>query len=185
VGLDTILANDSVCKYNSRLGDRAVIKILERFGASISIEADNVTVSPGKLRGIDINAEDTPDLVPVLAAVASVAEGKTVIRNAGRLRIKESDRLRSVHGLLSTLGANVTETEDGLVIVGRESLSGGIVDSCGDHRIAMTAAVLSSVCKGPLIIRGAEAVNKSYPRFFEDFNALGGVCECLTHTEKI
>ena len=164
---------------DSQQGDRAIIELLERFGAQVSIDNDKVTVSSGGiLRGIEIDAKDTPDLVPVLAAVASVAEGKTVIRNAGRLRIKESDRLRTVTASLSSLGADITETEDGLIIVGKKTLTGGETESYGDHRIAMTAAVISAVCSGPVLIKNAEAVNKSYPGFFEDFSAaLGGVCE--------
>jgi 3-phosphoshikimate 1-carboxyvinyltransferase len=129
---------------------------------------------------MEIDAGDTPDLVPILAAVASVAEGKTVIRNAGRLRIKESDRLRTIAMSLTGLGADVTETEDGLVILGKEALLGGEVQSFGDHRIVMTAAVLSAACTGPVVIRGAEAVRKSYPGFFEDFSAsLGGECATM------
>jgi 3-phosphoshikimate 1-carboxyvinyltransferase len=152
--------------------------LLARFGARVSCEEDKVTVSPGELHGIDIDAANTPDLVPVLAAVASVAEGKTVIRNAGRLRIKESDRLHTVAASLSALGANITETEDGFIIQGQNILSGGETESFGDHRIAMTAAVLSAACSGHVVIKNAEAVNKSYPGFFEDFSAaLGGVGE--------
>ena len=160
---------------NSRQGDRAVIEILERFGATIHIEADSVTVSPAPLSGIDINAENTPDLVPVLAAVASVSNGATTVYNAKRLRIKESDRLVSVTALLTSLGGAVTETPDGLNINGREILSGGVADSFGDHRIAMTAAIISAVCKGEVTINNAQVVNKSYPHFFKDFEALGGM----------
>ena len=159
---------------DSKQGDRAVLAILERFGAKISIENDTVTVTPGQLRGIEINAENTPDLVPVLAAVAAVAEGTTTIINAGRLRIKESDRLFTVTDSLSALGAHITETPDGLVIYGGNPLSGGTVKSFGDHRIAMMAAIISVACNGEVTINNADAVNKSYPGFFEDFVALGG-----------
>jgi 3-phosphoshikimate 1-carboxyvinyltransferase len=163
---------------NSCQGDRAITELLARFGAHVSCENDKVTVSPGELRGIDIDAGNTPDLVPVLAAVASVAQGETVIRNAGRLRIKESDRLHTVAVSLSSLGANITETEDSLIIQGQKNLKGGETESFGDHRIAMTAAVISAACPGHVVIKNAEAVNKSYPGFFDDFSAaLGGVWE--------
>jgi len=112
--------------------------------------------------------------VPALSAVAAVANGRTVIKNASRLRIKESDRLRSVSETLSALGADIRETEDGLEINGRESLKGGVVDSFGDHRIAMMAAVASASCTEPVTIKNAQAVSKSYPAFFEDFSSLGG-----------
>ncbi|MCL2067381.1 MAG: 3-phosphoshikimate 1-carboxyvinyltransferase [Treponema sp.] len=163
----------------SRQGDRAIVELLERFGAVVTRKHDAVTVSPGALLGTEIDAGNTPDLVPVLAAVASVAEGKTVIRNAARLRIKESDRLHTVALTLSALGADIREIEDGLVINGKKTLTGGEIQSHGDHRIAMTAAILSAACTAPVIIRDAGAVRKSYPAFFEDFISLGGVCEYL------
>ena len=163
---------------NSPQGDKAITELLSRFGANVICENDSVTVSPGTLRGIEIDAGDIPDLVPVLAAVAAAAEGKTVIRNAARLRMKESDRLQTVAACLSALGADVTETEDGLVITGKKILTGGETQSYGDHRIAMTAAILSGVCENPVIIRDAQAVRKSYPAFFEDFrDVLGGEWE--------
>ena len=161
---------------NSRQGDRAVIDILPQFGANVEKSGGRVTVSSGKLRGIEIDARDIPDLVPVLTAAAAAAEGTTVIRNAGRLRAKESDRLEAVSSVLNGLGADVRVTEDGLVIKGGVPLKGGKVSSWGDHRIAMTAAVASLLCDQPVIIQEAQAVNKSYPGFFDDFRMLGGSC---------
>ena len=163
---------------NSRQGDRAVIDMLGRFGAKIATHDNTATIYPQNLRGIEIDAGDTPDLAPVLAAVAAVAEGKTVIGNAGRLRTKESDRLHTVTAALSALGADIAETDDGLVIVGKKTLAGGETKSFGDHRIAMTAAVLSGACTGDVLIKNADAVNKSYPGFFGDFAELGGICSC-------
>ncbi|MCL1851834.1 MAG: 3-phosphoshikimate 1-carboxyvinyltransferase [Peptococcaceae bacterium] len=163
---------------DSRQGDRAIVELLARFGADTVCTDGSVTVSPGTICGIEIDAGDTPDLVPVLAAVAAVAEGRTIICNAGRLRIKESDRLRTVAASLSGLGADITETEDGLIIIGKEKLTGGQTESFGDHRIAMTAAIVSSVCDGNVMIHDADAVRKSYPGFWDDFNTvLGGVSE--------
>lgn len=159
---------------NSRQGDRGIIDVLKAFGAEISISDSSVTVSGGNLKGIDIDAENIPDLIPVLAAVASVSQGKTTIRNAQRLRIKESDRLAAVTDTLGKLGADIVQTEDGLIITGNEMLEGGRVIAFGDHRIAMTAAVTACRCREPVTISGAEAVNKSYPSFFSDFSSLGG-----------
>jgi len=159
---------------SSNQGDMAVVRLLERFGAVVTYGNDCVTIEPAHLRGIRIDAEDTPDLVPILAAVASVAEGETVIYNAERLRIKESDRLRAVTETLCALGADITETQDGLIINGKKSLRGGTVSSFGDHRIAMTAAIASIRCNDLVAINGAEAVDKSYPGFWRDFTTLGG-----------
>jgi 3-phosphoshikimate 1-carboxyvinyltransferase len=158
----------------SRQGDRAILDILTQFSAKVEGNASAVTVSNGKLRGVEIDARDIPDLVPVLAVIAAAAEGPTVIRNAGRLRAKESDRLASVTAVLRALGADANETDDGLVIHGGAAFRGGEVLSYGDHRIVMAAAVAATVCAEPVVIHGAEAVNKSYPGFFDDLRSLGG-----------
>ena len=121
-----------------------------------------------------IDAQDIPDLVPVLSVLASVSPGETRFINAGRLRIKESDRLTTTAALLRNLGADVDELSDGLVIRGKRRLTGGCVDSANDHRIAMSAAIASLACDGPVILTGAQAVNKSYPAFWTDFQRLGG-----------
>ncbi len=150
---------------DSLQGDKAILDLLKRFGAVV----DGSAVSPGNLHGIDIDAAAIPDLVPVLSIVAAAAEGTTRIYNAGRLRLKESDRIETVCNLLRALGGKVEERPDGMVIQGG-SLTGGTVDSCNDHRIAMAAAVASVLC--PVTVTGAEAVEKSYPRFWEDLTTM-------------
>ena len=112
--------------------------------------------------------------MPILAVLAAVAEGKTRIYHAQRLRLKESDRLAAVASLLKNLGGAVEITADGLLIQGT-GLGGGRVESFNDHRIAMAAAVAGTLASQPVTILGAEAVEKSYPGFFEDFQALGGI----------
>lgn len=159
----------------STQGDLAVVDILSRFGAICTFGKDSVTVCHSPLHGIDIDAANIPDLVPVLSVVASVAEGETVIRNCARLRLKESDRLLTVSTFLSDLGADIKIVGDSLVIHGKEKLRGGTVSSYGDHRIAMSAAVASTVCENDVTIENSEAVSKSYPSFFEDFAALDGL----------
>lgn len=154
-------------------GDRAVVSLLRQFGATVSEEQDRVTVSPAPLRGISIDAGQIPDLVPILATVASAAQGTTTICHASRLRIKESDRLQTVRTVLNTLGACVTETQDGLIIEGSRRLSGGTVSSFGDHRIAMSVATASVVCQNAVTVEQAQAVAKSYPGFWDDMRALG------------
>ena len=154
---------------DSLQGDKAVFEILGQFGAAISREGGSYTVAPGPLQAMDIDAAAIPDLVPVLSVVAAAAQGTTRIYNAGRLRIKESDRIQTVHAMLTGLGADVEETPDGLLIHGGKKLTGGVVDSANDHRIAMAAAVASILCEGEVTVTGAEAVAKSYPKFWEDF----------------
>lgn len=155
-------------------GDRKILDVLRSFGADITV-GDEIRVSPSALRAANIDAADIPDLVPVSAVLAAGACGVSRIYNAGRLRLKESDRLKTVTQMLTALGADISETADGLIICGGKRLSGGRVSSCGDHRIAMSAAVASLLCENDIVIEQAEAVNKSYPRFFDDLTALGGV----------
>ena len=121
----------------------------------------------------EINAENVPDLVPALAAAAAVADRRTVITGAARLRLKESDRLQAVADMISALGGRVRVTGDGLIIDGG-AVHGGTVDGRNDHRIVMAAAILATVADGDVTVTGAKAVAKSYPDFFEHFAALGG-----------
>lgn len=152
---------------NSRQGDRAILEVLRDMGACIIEDKDEITVSPSTLRSTRIDAANIPDLVPILATAASVAEGETVIYNASRLRLKESDRIESVCKTLSSLGAFIRATEDGMMIRGKKRLLGGRVDSFNDHRIAMSAAVASLVCDSKVVIDRFEAINKSYPSFLD------------------
>jgi 3-phosphoshikimate 1-carboxyvinyltransferase len=150
-------------------GDREVISILRRFGAGVFETADGYCVRRNNLRGTEIDASQIPDLVPVLSVVAAVSEGTTRVYNAGRLRFKESDRLESTRNMLLALGGDAEITADGLLIRGKPILKGGVVDGSGDHRIVMSAATAACVCENPVTITGCEAVNKSYPSFFEDY----------------
>lgn len=163
----TGLDNDSL------QGDRAVCRVLARMGAKVVQEADRAAVKPGVPAAIDVDARDIPDLVPVLAAAAATLPGVTRFTGAARLRLKESDRLETTARTLNALGGQVEETADGLIVTGVPRLAGGTVDACGDHRIAMAAAVASVACDGPVTVTGAQAVEKSYPAFWEDLAALG------------
>ena len=160
-------------KKNSSQGDREVCAILEQMGAEVTWNDDILHVRERKRRGVTIDARAVPDLVPVLTAVAAVSEGTTIIKNAARLRLKESDRLTATAQTLNLLGAKVTEEAEGLKIEGVKHLKGGSVDSFGDHRIAMMAAIASTACEAPVKITGAQAVNKSYPTFWEELLAVG------------
>ena len=156
----------------SRQGDRAIIDVLRRMGADIAFENGNFISHPSRLCGTRIDAADIPDLVPILCVAAAVADGETVIYNAQRLRLKESDRIESVCTTLSALGADILATDDGMIICGKSRLSGGLVDSFNDHRIAMSAAVASLVCDGAVTVSRFEAINKSFPSFLENFESI-------------
>ena len=155
-------------------GDKAVLQILRRMGAIVEEDKDGFTVRPSRLHGCVIDAADCPDLVPVLSVAAAVADGTTHIVNAGRLRIKECDRLAAMHSELKKIGAEITEEPDGLLIQGKpEGLAGDTtVDAWNDHRIAMSMAVAALVCKAPIMINGSESVSKSYPEFWKDYDSL-------------
>ena len=159
---------------NSPQGDKKILEVLKNMGADVSISGSEITVKKNKLNGITVDASDIPDAVPIISVVAIACEGDTTIINAGRLRIKESDRIASVMDMLSTVGANVTETDDGIIIRGGNILTGGTVNGYNDHRIVMSASILSSLCKDKVIITDSNAVEKSYPDFFTDFNNMGG-----------
>ena len=124
----------------------------------------------------EIDMSGCPDLAPPVAAAAAVRQGTTRLVNAGRLRIKESDRLAAITAVLNALGARVVEHPDSLMVYGQESLSGGgTVDCCNDHRIAMMAAVAATACREPVTLLGAECVAKSYPDFWDHYRMLGGI----------
>ena len=123
---------------------------------------------------VEIDISGCPDLLPPLAIMAAVRSGTTHFFNAARLRIKESDRLSTVSAMLTALGCNTEELPDALIVHGGQSLTGGTVDGANDHRIVMAAAIAATACSAPVTILGAEAVKKSYPNFWEEYQRLGG-----------
>ena len=168
---------------DSKQGDRKIAELLREFGAEVIQEADSATVKKSKLSAIEINASQIPDLVPALAVCASFAEGTTKIINAERLRIKESDRLKSTAALINSLGGNAVELPDGLEITGSEKLIGGTAKGFNDHRVVMSAAVCAAGAQKPIICTDALSVNKSYPEFFNDYNSVGGKSEIMDQEE--
>lgn len=152
--------------------DAEIVKILEEMGAVIS-RGEKITVKRGELKGIKADLSEIPDLLPILAVAAALSQGESVFYNGERLRYKETDRLMTTARMIRDLGGSVEETDDGLIIQGGK-LRGGETSSFGDHRIAMAASIASLGCEKEVIIRQSEAVNKSYPKFYEDFKLLGG-----------
>ena len=167
-----ILGNDiniNNLKENSLQGDKKIVEITRNLCYNENNEPN----------GFSINAADIPDLVPILGVLGTFCQGKSLIYGAERLKIKESDRLESTSAALNALGGNITAENDGLSIL-HSVLKGGVVDSFGDHRIAMSAAIAATVCSEPVIIKNADAVEKSYPDFFKDYQKLGGIIDVIT-----
>lgn len=159
--------------FPSRQGDSAIIEILRRMGAEISwdMEKGDLKIMGGQLSGVDVDASLTPDLVPTIAVLGAVAEGKTVVYNAEHVRHKETDRLKAMATELSKMGADIKERPDGLEITGGK-LHGAAVHGYDDHRIVMALAVAGFVAGGTRIDT-AESVDVSYPGFFQEMMRLG------------
>jgi 3-phosphoshikimate 1-carboxyvinyltransferase len=149
--------------YDSLQGDKEILNITEKYSSN--------------KKEITIDASQIPDLIPVISVIASLKENCTTnIINAGRLRLKESDRLKSIASEMKKIGASIKETNDGLIIKGKSSLHGNAtVDSRNDHRIAMALAIAAIKCENPIVLEGYESVKKSYPRFWDDYQSLGGI----------
>ena len=144
---------------NSLQGARKIVEILKSI----------------KERDTVVDAKDIPDLIPIISVCASLTPNHTTtVINAQRLRIKESDRIKQTHDMITNLGGEIIVTDDGLIIKGKPMLTGGRVDSANDHRIAMSTAIASIKCENEVYLYNAQAVSKSYPHFWEDFEKLGG-----------
>ncbi len=152
--------------------DRAILDALESAGARIEVSNGSVTASESTLRAFSFDATDSPDLFPPLAALALSCDGTSEIEGATRLAHKESDRAKALAEEFGKLGANIEVEGDVMRIEGR-GLRGGRANSRGDHRIAMALAVAALDAKGDIEIEGDEAVAKSYPDFFADFERIG------------
>lgn len=159
---------------NSPQGDKVIVDIIQKMEGDLKIKETEIFVKNKKTKSMVIDVSQCPDLVPILGVLGSLSQGTTQIIKGERLRFKESDRLMATAQVLNALGGNVEETEDGLIIHGIEKFKGGKVTSHNDHRIAMAVAIASIGAEGKIILEGSEAVNKSYPHFWEDFKKLGG-----------
>jgi len=161
-----------------------ILKILTRMGVYVSESIDttggseeigNVSVEGGGLKGVEIGGDIVPnviDEIPIIAVAGALAEGRTVIRDASELRVKESDRIAAVAENLKRMGAFVEETSDGMVIDGGRPLNGAEIDSHGDHRIAMAFAIAGLFAKGETTIQNSDCIAVSYPNFEEHLGRL-------------
>jgi 3-phosphoshikimate 1-carboxyvinyltransferase len=152
----------------------AGVEILEQF-AEIGETYGVVKVKNARLKGIEISGDIIPTLIdelPIIALLATQADGRTIIKDAAELRVKETDRIAAVTDELTKLGANVVATEDGMIIEGPTPLSGGDLQSYGDHRIGMMAAIAALISDGPIHIEDPSCIAISYPNFFEHLSKL-------------
>ena len=161
--------------YSFVQDDKAIVSILKQMGVQGKVCSKQIEIkgTGDFLEAIDVNAKDTPDLVPVCAALACYAKGASRIHDAKRLKLKESDRLSSLYLELRKMGADVAVDGDSLTVNGPCKLYGADIDSHSDHRVAMACAVAALGAEGETRIHGAECVKKSYPRVFNDLRSLG------------
>ena len=161
----------------SRQGDSAIIDILGRMGAKVTWDKElgDLKIKGEELQGVEVDASRTPDLVPTIAVLGAVARGKTVVKNAEHVRHKETDRLHAMAVELSKMGADIRERPDGLEITGGK-LHGASVHGYHDHRIVMALTVAGFVAGGTRIDT-AEAVDVSYPGFFDQMKGMGAKVE--------
>lgn len=156
-----------------------IIDVLKEMGADISVtnvrtsggeKLGDITVRHSALKAVTIEGDMIPrliDEIPIIALLATQAEGKTVIKDAEELRVKETDRIHAVVEVLTTLGAHIEEKDDGMIIYGKTPLKGGAIKSYSDHRMAMLGAISSLITSGPVTIDDVSSINISYPTFFE------------------
>lgn len=158
---------------HSPQADKAILQALANAGASLSIQLDQIAVGPGGLRAFHFDATECPDLFPPLVALASYCEGKTVIEGTKRLTHKESNRALTLQEEFGKMGVDIQLQDNLMIITGNTSVKGAKVHSRHDHRIAMACAVAALKATGDVMIEEADAVNKSYPDFYNDIALLG------------
>lgn len=180
IGEDSVITTERVLMNPTRIG---FLQVLRQMGASVKIsnrqevageEVADVTVESTILQAMTIEGEQIPSLIdeiPLLALLATQAEGKTIIRDAAELRVKETDRIETVVASLRRLGASIEATADGMTIVGPTSLKGAEVDSAGDHRLAMMLTIAKTLNE-EIQVNGNEVVEVSYPTFYDDLKKL-------------
>lgn len=165
----------SCMNMDSHQGDKKILLDMEDFGSNIIFENDLLSLENKALHGATIDFSQSPDLGPALTVLAALANGESNFINAGRLRIKECDRITAMRIELEKMGAKIIEHQDGMTIYGVKELHGAVIDSHNDHRVAMAIAMASLKTKGDIKILNAGCVSKSFPNFFSVFESLGGI----------
>ncbi|MBP2143691.1 3-phosphoshikimate 1-carboxyvinyltransferase [Methanococcus voltae] len=199
IAMGVLLDSDIIIKNlfkNSKQGDKEIINIVKRMGANLEVKDDEVIIknsksnnnskqdSKFKLKGIDIDVKNTPDLVPTIAVLGCFAEGTTTIYNGEHVRIKECDRLMACTKELTKMGAKIEEKPDGLIITGLdlengETLKGAELETYHDHRLIMAFTMAGMLAQGQTKIKGEEAVSISFPNFVDVIKSIGGNIEIV------
>jgi 3-phosphoshikimate 1-carboxyvinyltransferase len=166
---------------NSRQPDAEILRILEKFGATITTSNNEITVQKANLQDMEndikIDVANVLDLAPIIAIIAAKTKGKTVLINTARLRLKESNRVRAIQSVLQKFGVSVTVEENSITITGMSEFTGGEFDNFRDHRIAMAIAIGATVASEEVYMKNAQVIAKSYPEFYKDYKQLGGQAE--------
>ncbi len=157
---------------NSAQADKAILSALKMAGAKISIDDNKITIAPTALKSFHFDATDCPDLFPPLVSLGAYCNGTTSLKGVTRLKHKESDRAKSLQEEFKKMGVEIEITGDDMLIQGNKKLNGAIVQSHHDHRIAMACAIAALQANGETTINNAEAINKSYPDFYDHLQKL-------------
>ena len=176
-GVAGLLSGDLTCKNmssDSIQPDRRVLDFIEKMNGYYTWNNSDIVFHYSNTIGTNIDVSQCPDIAPILSILGALSTGKTVIENATRLKYKESNRLSSTYETLKKMNVMVEMTDSSLIIEGKPMIDGGIFESFGDHRIVMSIAIAAIKANQNVIIKNADAVNKSYPNFFQDYQNLGG-----------
>ncbi|WP_294581852.1 3-phosphoshikimate 1-carboxyvinyltransferase [uncultured Thomasclavelia sp.] len=164
---------------DSLQGDKMILDYLKAMGAKIEQNSQGIQVRAETLKAIEVDASQCPDVIPVLAVGLSLAEGESQVINAGRLRIKECDRIEATTSQINQIGGQIVELPEGMEITGVDYFTGGNCCTYNDHRIAMMLAIAATRAKKPIVLDNKECVAKSYPSFWEDYQSLGGIVDVI------
>lgn len=173
-----VLSGDVLCKNITTASlqpDRRILDVITAMNGIVERQAAGILFRKSDLHGCVVDVAQCPDIAPIIAVLGAGAKGVTTIENAARLKYKESNRLQTTTDILRAFGVEVKMTDTSLIIHGRPSFEGGLIDPAPDHRIVMSAAIAATRATKPVLIKRAEAVNKSYPNFFNDFKSVGGI----------
>ncbi|MEO7211007.1 MAG: 3-phosphoshikimate 1-carboxyvinyltransferase, partial [Chitinophagaceae bacterium] len=167
--------NISGLDLESQQPDKAIIEVLKSCGANILYKNDSLEISKSNLKSFHFDATDCPDLFPPLAALATCCEGISSIKGVHRLLHKESNRAHAIQQELKKMGIDMYVENDEMIIKGGSQIQQAIIETHGDHRIAMMCSIVALVANGETMIQHAEVVGKSFPDFFKILQSLGAV----------